>query len=133
MEDITLITAQDFLSRYVLTLDDAKLIGTDRSGGTTWTLTFGSDGDTYESPWSQGSAYNGPPDVAQVVECFALDGRVLENCRDIGDLMDEFGYERVGEARTVWDSLIRQRDGLTALLGPDGYACLLTVSDDIDN
>jgi hypothetical protein len=132
MED-TFITPTQFLDQYPVEIIDSRIEFVDRQGTQSMTLTLSYEGRTIEQSWTQGAAWNGEPSVEQLLESVSMDSRILVNCRDGLDLMDEFGYESTGEARSTWDSLVRQREQWTTLLGDEGYALLTTVDEDIDN
>ena len=88
------------------------------------------EGRGYDEPltvyFSQGSAYEKPPTLAEVLDCLASDASGVDNTQSFEDWASEYGYDTDSrKAEKTYNICVQQAQELKALLGQDAYDQLL--------
>lgn len=76
--------------------------------------------------FSQGSAHENPPTLAEVLDCLASDASGIENARSFEEWASEYGYDTDSrKAERTYKICEKQARDLERFLGQDAYQQLL--------
>lgn len=127
------ITIEEFISKHSLTMDYHKILC--RSGQTDFgkgashyavTLHCKYPNDDMQIEYSMGSAHTRGPQIADVVDCLAMDSAGVDGNRSFEEWAGEYGYDEDSrKAEQTYNLCVKQRDQLVNLLGHDAYQELL--------
>jgi len=126
-----MLTMQEFLTKYPVKvtseLTDANPNMDDMPKGSAhWrvTLRFGRSRMSFH--YSQGPAVVEEPEVADLLDCCAMDAACYENARNFEDFCAELGYDTDSRrAERVYKVCGRQAASLKRMLGDEAYETLL--------
>jgi hypothetical protein len=85
--------------------------------------------------YTQGSAHTERPTVADILEGLALDANCVDQCVDVLEFAQEFGYDlgepgAVDRCRLVYKACQDMHASLTTFLGPMGLEALYLASNE---